>query len=177
MNSAELRQLQAPFKERYRQSPETALQVLTARGTIDIPTLTVQIHHQGPPLSRTGLHPLTGGDGKTACAAEMLMEAVIGCAGVTFAAVCTAMGISILSATLRAEGDLDFRGTLGVSRETPVGFQTVRLIFEIDSPEADEKLEKAVELAERYCVVAQTLKSITTTWQRSTGPVDVAQKE
>jgi len=167
MKSAELRQLQAPFKERYREHPETARKTLVACGTIEIPTLTCELHHQGPPLSRSGLHPLTGGDGQTACAAEMLLEALIGCAGVTFAAVCTAMELTITSSLLRVEGDIDFRGTLGVSRDVPVGFQAIRLIFELESPESDEKLAKAVELAERYCVVAQTLKSVTAQWHRS----------
>jgi len=166
MNAAELRSLQAPFKEKYRQNPEDARQTLVATGTIDIAAVTCELHHQGPPLSRTGLHPLTGGDGKTACAAEMLLESLIGCAGVTFAAVCTAMEIPVTKAEIRAEGDLDFRGTLGVSREVPVGFQAIRLEFGVDSAASDEKLTKLVELAERYCVVAQTLKCVTASWKR-----------
>lgn len=166
MNSAELRQLQSTFKERYRNSPTEAAGTLIARGKVDIPSLTCQLEQPGPPRNSTGLHPATGGDGKTACAAEMLLEALIGCAGVTFAAVCTAMDLSIRSATLQAEGDLDFRGTLGVSREVPIGFQAVRLIFEINSPEADDKLTRAVQLAERYCVVAQTLKAVSVQWHR-----------
>jgi len=169
MNAAELRQLQAPFKDRYRNSPETAAGTLIANGTIDLPTLTCQLQQPGPPRSRAGLHPATGGDGKTACAAEMLLEARIGCAGVTFAAVCTAMELTISSATLQAQGDMDFRGTLGVSREVPVGFQAIRLVFEISSSEPDEKLERAVQLAERYCVVAQTLKTVTVQWHRAEG--------
>jgi len=166
MNAAELRELQAPFKNRYRESPETAVGTLSASGTIDRDSLTCQIHPQGPSRARAGLHPLAGGDGQTACAAEMLLEALVGCAGVTFAAVCTAMDLPITSAELKVEGDMDFRGTLGVSRDVPVGFQTVRLNFEIDSPAADDKLQKAVELAERYCVVAQTLKSVSASWHR-----------
>lgn len=168
MNAAQLRALQAPFKEKYRQQPETAVQTLQAAGTIDFETLTCDIHHQGPPLSRTGLHPLTGGDGATACAAEMLLEALVGCAGVTFAAVCTALELPIQRARVLAEGVLDFRGTLGVSRDVPVGFQTVQLRFEILSPAPDEKLAKAVELAERYCVVAQTLRNVSAEWTRTT---------
>ncbi|WP_437226115.1 OsmC family protein [Planctomicrobium sp. SH661] len=166
MNSAELRAMQAPFKDRYRQSPETALQDLTASGKIDFKTVTCELDHQGPPLSRTGLHPLTGGDGTAACAAEMLLEALVGCAGVTFAAVCTAMELPVEAAKLTATGSLDFRGTLGVSREVPVGFQSVRLEFFVKSTAPDEKIAKAVELGERYCVVAQTLKGVTASWQR-----------
>lgn len=166
MNAAELRALQAPFKDRYRQAPETAFQTLVAIGTVNFPSATCQIHHQGPPMDRSGLHPLTGGNGQGSCAAEMLLEALVGCAGVTFAAVCSAMDLPMVTAHVRVEGDLDFRGTLGVSREVPVGFQSIRLIFEVDSVAADEKIQKAVELAERYCVVAQTLKITGAQWRR-----------
>lgn len=166
MNSTELRALQAPFKERYKEFPEQALRTLSASGTVHFPTVTVQIHHTGPGNGSAGLHPLTGGDGLAACAAEMLLEALVGCAGVTFAAVCTAMEIPMQEAKLTASGEIDFRGTLGVSRDAPVGFQNVHLEFEVQSSTDDSKVAKAVQLAERYCVVAQTLKSVTTGWKR-----------
>jgi uncharacterized OsmC-like protein len=166
MNAAELRARQKPFKDRYRQHPEEALVKLSASGKIDIPTLTVDLHHQGPPLSRTGIHPLAGGDGTGACAAEMMLEALIGCAGVTFAAVVTAMDIPITSAELTATGLVDFRGTLAVAPDVPVGFQEIQIQFLIDSEAPDEKLEKAIELSEKYCVVAQTLKNVTAGWRR-----------
>jgi uncharacterized OsmC-like protein len=166
MTSAELRAQQAPFKDRYRNDPASARATLSAVGEVDFDTLTCRIDHQGPPLSRSGLHPLTGGDGANACAAEMLLEALIGCAGVTFAAVCTALEIPIRHARLKAEGDVDFRGTLGIARDVPVGFQAIRLRFEIAAEAPDEKLAKAVELAERYCVVAQTLKTVAAEWTR-----------
>ena len=109
---------------------------------------------------------MTGGDGSLACAAEMLLQSLVGCAGVTFAAVCTAFGITLESAELTAKGDIDFRGTLGVSRDVPIGLTDVRLEFRLASPASDEQLDKAVQLAERYCVVAQTLKSVSVTWYR-----------
>lgn len=167
MNADELRALQAPIKEKFREQPEAARATLTARGRIHLEDLTCELLRDGPIPSRTGLHPATGGDGSAACAAELMLQALVGCAGVTFAAVCTAMGIPIARAELTAEGDLDFRGTLGVSREVPVGYETVRLQFMIESSESDEKLAKAVELAERYCVVAQTLKSVSSGWTRT----------
>lgn len=169
MNADELRAVQAPIKEKFRERPESARATLTARGRIHLDDLTCELLRDGPVPPCTGLHPATGGDGSAACAAEMLLEALVGCAGVTFAAVCTAMGIPITSAELIAEGDLDFRGTLGVSREVPVGYDAVRLRFMIDSTEPDEKLNKAVELAERYCVVAQTLKAVSLHWERAGG--------
>ena len=167
MNVDQLRNLQAPIKERFREDPARAQATLTARGRIHVAEITCEILREGECPSRTGLHPLTGGDGSAACAAEMLLEALVGCAGVTFAAVCTALSLPVESAQLVAEGDLDFRGTMGVSRNVPVGYEAVRLRFMIDSTESDEKLAKAVELAERYCVVAQTLKSVSTDWQRN----------
>ncbi|WP_437187382.1 OsmC family protein [Planctomicrobium sp. SH668] len=167
MQAEDLRAIQAPFKEQYRQNPEQALGVLKVTGTIEVDTLTCRIDRNGPPLSRTGMHPMTGGDGLTACAAEMMLESLIGCAGVTFAAVATSMEIPITNARINAAGTLDFRGTLGVSRETPVGFQNIELTFEINSTAPDQKLQKLIELAERYCVVAQTLKGVTANWIRS----------
>lgn len=167
MNAAELRARQKPFKDQYKQHPEEALIKLRATGTIDPVSLTVQLNHQGPPLSRTGIHPLAGGDGAAACAAEMMLEALIGCAGVTFAAVVTAMDVPITSAELTATGLVDFRGTLAIAPDAPVGFQEIHIQFVIDSEAPDEKLEKVVELSEKYCVVAQTLKNVTAGWQRT----------
>jgi uncharacterized OsmC-like protein len=166
MKSAELRALQAPFKEKYRADPASALGTLTARGIIDFQNLTCAIDHQGPPHSPSGMHPRTGGDGKAACPAEMLLESLAGCAGVTFAAVCTAMELPIAQAHVCVEGDIDFRGTLGVSREVPVGFQSIRLRFEVVSEADPDKLAKAVELAERYCVVAQSLRNVNVEWKK-----------
>jgi len=167
MNADELKALQTPFKEKYKSDPESAKSTLSATGNVDLDLITCEIVHETPPFSLAGLHPMAGGDGKSACAAEMMLEALVCCAGVTLGAVCTAMGLSIQSAQLTAEGDLDFRGTLGVSRETAIGFETVRLIFTFESEEPDAKLDKAVQLAERYCVVAQTLKSVEASWSRS----------
>jgi uncharacterized OsmC-like protein len=167
MNADELRALQAPIKDNFRQQPEAARATLTARGRVHLNDVTCEILRVGNPPARTGLHPLTGGDGSAACAAEMLLEALVGCAGVTFAAVCTALEIPLEQAELTAEGDLDFRGTLGVSREVPVGFTDVRLHFQVQSSESDEKLAKAVSLAERFCVVAQSLRSVSADWSRT----------
>ncbi len=166
MQAHELRAVQAPFKSQYQSDPATAFQTLTASGTIDLPTLTVKLDYVGPGWDRTGMHPLTGGDGKSACAAEMLLNAVAGCAGVTLAAVATAMELPINAAKLTVSGDVDFRGTLAVSRDVPVGFQAVRVHFVIDSGAPDAKLTKLTELAERYCVVAQTLKDVSVSWER-----------
>ncbi len=166
ITSQKLREIQAPFKLQYRENPESALQTLAAHGEIDLSTLSVKMPHSGPSWEQTGMHPLTGGDGQFACAAEMLLYSLAGCAGVTFAAVATAMEIPIQSAKLTVSGELDFRGTLGVSRVVPVGFTSVRIEFQIDSTATDEQLAKLTELAERYCVVAQTLKSVSATWVR-----------
>ncbi|HWL07673.1 MAG TPA: OsmC family protein [Planctomicrobium sp.] len=166
MKSEELRAIQAPFKQRYQNDPESARQTLIAAGEVVLSTLSVKLDHSGPSWDQTGMHSLTGGDGQFACAAEMLLHAVAGCAGVTFAAVATAMDVPIESAKLTVEGDLDFRGTLGVNRSVPVGFTAVRIQFEIQSTVDDVKLTKLVELAERYCVVAQTLKSVSAHWKR-----------
>lgn len=166
MNATELRALQAPWKEKYRGDPESARALLTARGRVNLDDLTCSLEHSGPDLLRTGMHPLAGGDGAAACAAEMLLQALVGCAGVTLAAVCTALEIRLDAAEITAQGELDFRGTLGVDRHTPVGFQMIRLQFGFRSPDEDEKLNKAVELAERFCVVAQSVRNIRTEWSR-----------
>ncbi|MEW4487589.1 OsmC family protein [Thalassoglobus sp. JC818] len=167
MSPDELRQLQAPWKEKFRLSSDAAQATLSAKGVVDVEHVACRIHESEPHTRTAGLHPMAGGDGTAACAAEMLLEALVGCAGVTFAAVSTAMGLTIEDAQLFVEGDVDFRGTLGIDRSVPVGFTDVRIQFVIKSDAPDETLAKAVELAERYCVVAQTLKSVQSSWKRS----------
>jgi uncharacterized OsmC-like protein len=155
MNAEELRSLQAPVKERYRQQPETALITLRAEGRLG-EGVVCKIE-TGKSLVEAGLHPATGGDGLSACSGDMLLEALVGCAGVTLNAVATTLGIRLRDATVRAEGDLDFRGTLGVSKEVPVGFQQMRLQFDLDTDASEEQLATLIRLTERYCVVYQTL--------------------
>lgn len=156
MNAEELRELQAPLKARYKQDPDAALVTLRAVGRVAQGNVTCRIE-SGKPGIPVGLHPAAGGDGLAACSGDMLLEALVGCAGVTLAAVATAMGVELKSALVSAEGDLDFRGTLGVSRDAPVGFTHIRLLFEIDTDTPAEKVQKLVELTERYCVVFKTL--------------------
>ncbi|WP_041657927.1 OsmC family protein [Azoarcus sp. KH32C] len=156
MKGEELREIQAPLKERYRQEPETALITLKAQGRLgDGVSCRIET---GKALVEAGLHPATGGTGLAACSGDMLLEALVACAGVTLNAVATALGIVLRDATLKAEGDLDFRGTLGLSKEVPVGFQQIRLSFELDTDASKEQLETLLRLTERYCVVFQTLK-------------------
>jgi uncharacterized OsmC-like protein len=155
MNADELRSLQAPLKAQYRERPETALITLHAEGRIG-ENMTCKIE-TGKSRVETGLHPATGGNGQSACSADMLLEALVGCAGVTLRAVATALGISLRNATIRAEGDLDFRGTLGVSKDVPVGFKQIRLRFDLDTDASEEQLANLIRLTERYCVVYQTL--------------------
>ncbi len=157
MTADELRSLQAPLKTQYREHPETALITLRAEGQLG-PNVTCKIE-TGKGHVEAGLHPATGGDGRSACSAEVLLEALIGCAGVTLNAVATALNIPLRSATIRAEGDLDFRGTLGVSRDVPVGFKEIRLNFDLDTDASEEQLATVIRLAERYCVVYQTLRN------------------
>lgn len=155
MKADELRATQAPLKERYRQSPESALITLRAEGHLgDGVRCTVDT---GTALVTAGLHPATGGDGLAACSGDMLLEALAACAGVTLNAVATALGIELRDASVRAEGDLDFRGTLGVARDAPVGFRDIRLEFTLDTDADDEQLDKLLQLTERYCVVYQTI--------------------
>jgi len=156
MNADELRALQSPLKERYREKPEAALVTLKARGRIgDNVTCKVET---GKALVAAGLHPATGGDGVAACSGDMLLEALAACAGVTMNAVATALGIAIRDGRVEAEGDLDFRGTLGVSKEVPVGFQAIRLRFDLNTDATEEQLANLERLTERYCVVYQTLR-------------------
>jgi uncharacterized OsmC-like protein len=155
MNADELKSLQAPIKEGYRQRPETALVTLRAEGRIG-EGITCKVE-TGKALVEAGLHPATGGDGLGACSGDMLLEALVGCAGVTLRAVATALGIQLRDATIRAQGDLDFRGTLGVSKDVAVGFQQIRLHFHLDTNASEEQLATLLRLTERYCVVYQTL--------------------
>jgi len=155
MNADELKSLQAPIKEGYRQRPETALVTLRAEGRIG-DGLTCKVE-TGKALVEAGLHPATGGDGLTACSGDMLLEALVACAGVTLRAVSTALGIELRDATVCAEGDLDFRGTLGVSKDVPIGFRQIRLQFDLDTDASEEQLATLLRLTERYCVVYQTL--------------------
>ena len=156
MTADELRSLQAPFKTQYRERPETALVTLQAEGRIG-GNITCKIE-TGKARVEAGLHPATGGNGQGACSADMLLEALVGCAGVTLSAVATALNISLGCATIRAEGDLDFRGTLGVSKDVPVGFKEIRLNFELNAEASEEQIATLIRLTERYCVVYQTLR-------------------
>jgi len=158
VKSSELRELQAPLKERYRAEPQAALVTLRAHGRLGDEGLTCKVE-TGRALVEAGLHPATGGDGLSACSGDMLLEALVACAGVTLRAVATALEIELRGGTVSAEGDLDFRGTLGVSREAPVGFRDIRLRFDLDTDAPPDKLESLVKLTERYCVVYQTLKT------------------
>jgi uncharacterized OsmC-like protein len=157
MNPDELRTLQAPLKAQYRELPEKAMVTLRAEGRIG-ENITCKIE-TGKARVEAGLHPATGGDGQSACSADMLLEALVGCAGVTLSAVATALNISLRGATIRAEGDLDFRGTLGVSKDVPVGFKEVRLNFDLNTDASEDQLATLIRLTERYCVVYQTLSN------------------
>jgi len=155
MDSDQLRLLQAPLKERYKTEPEAALITLSATGELgDGVACSV---HTGRAIAEAGLHPATGGDGTLLCSGDMLLEALVACAGVTLRAVSTSLGIPVTSGRVRAEGDLDFRGTLGVDRAAPVGFAAIRLSFELDADADEDQLATLQKLTERYCVVYQTL--------------------
>ena len=155
MNASELKALQAPIKDRYRNEPKAAMITLRAEGKIG-EGVTCNVA-TGKALVEAGLHPATGGNGLSACSGDMLLESLVACAGVTLRAVATALDIPLRDATVRAEGDLDFRGTLAVSKETPVGFQNIRLRFDLDTDASDEQIATLLKLTERYCVVYQTL--------------------
>lgn len=157
MTADELKQLQAPLKARYKENPESARLTLYARGRLGAERPTVQIE-TGHGRVEAGLHPATGGNGQDACSGDMLLEALAACAGVTLKAVATALGIAIRDGQVHAEGDLDFRGTLGVSKEAPVGFSAIRLRFDLDTDATDAQLTTLLNLTERYCVIAQTLR-------------------
>ena len=155
MDRAELQAAQKPLKERYREEPAAALVTLRADGELDAEQIACKVE-TGRLLVEAGLHPATGGTGALACSGDMLLEALVACAGVTLRSVATSMELDV-SGSVHAEGDLDFRGTLGVDREASVGFTTIRLRFDLESDEPQEKLDKLLELTERYCVVFQTL--------------------
>jgi uncharacterized OsmC-like protein len=155
MNSTELRALQAPLKEKYRDDPDSAIITLKAQGNIG-KGISCKVE-TGRAFVEAGLHPATGGNGSLACSGDLLLEALVACAGVTLQAVATAIGIEIKSGTVNAEGDLDFKGTLGVSKEVPVGFKAIRLKFNLDTEATAEQMASLAKLTERYCVVYQTL--------------------
>ncbi len=157
MNADELKSLQAPLKQQYREEPDAAMVTLEAHGRIGA-GITCKVE-TGRAIAEAGLHPATGGDGQALCSGDMLLEALVACAGVTLNAVATAIGVELRDATLSAEGDLDFRGTLGVEREAPVGFKQIRLKFDLDTDADEEQLASLMKLTERYCVVLQTLNN------------------
>jgi uncharacterized OsmC-like protein len=157
MQAEELRAMQAPLKEQYRESPDRAMITLLAKGRLDAGlTCSVQT---GKALVQAGLHPATGGDGLSACSGDMLLQALVACAGVTLRAVATALGVEVRGGTVSAQGDLDFRGTLGVSKDAQVGFANIRLNFDLDTDATPEELQNVLRLTERYCVVYQTLRN------------------
>jgi uncharacterized OsmC-like protein len=158
MDANALRAMQAPIKERYKSEPKTALITLKARGTLDNANIACKVE-TGRALAIAGLHPATGGSGLELCSGDMLLEALVACAGVTVRAVATALDIPVKSGTVSAEGDVDFRGTLGVARDAPVGFAQIRLRFDLDTDAPQDKLDQLLKLTERYCVVYQTIKS------------------
>lgn len=158
MNSRQLKDLQGPLKQQYRVDPSQAVVTLTATGRLDSPGVSCRVE-TGRALVEAGLHPATGGTGLQACSGDMLLEALAACAGVTLRAVATALDIPVQGGMVRVEGDLDFRGTLGVSKEAKVGFETIRLRLDLDTQASPEQLDTLLKLTERYCVVLQTLRS------------------
>jgi len=164
MDAQALRNMQAPLKDKYKKDPEAAVVTLKAKGSLEDGSLACKVE-TGRAMVEAGLHPATGGTGLQACSGDMLLEALVACAGVTLRAVATALEIPIESGTVTAEGDLDFRGTLGVAKDAPVGFRNIRLSFDLKSNVAPDKLETLKKLTERYCVVYQTL--------RNSPPIDV----
>jgi uncharacterized OsmC-like protein len=158
MDAAGLRALQAPIKERYKADAKAAFVTLKAKGTLDDANIACKVE-TGRALAQAGLHPATGGSGLDLCSGDMLLEALVACAGVTLKSVATALDVPLKSAAVFAEGDLDFRGTLGVAKDAPVGFAQIRLRFDVDTDAAQEKLDQLLKLTERYCVVYQTIKS------------------
>lgn len=155
MKAEQLKQVQAPLKQQYQDEPDTATITLSARGQVG-EGITCKVD-TGKVIAEAGLHPATGGDGTSLCSGDMLLEALVACAGVTLSAVATAIGVELKDATVIAEGDLDFRGTLAVSKDAPVGFKTLRLGFELDTDASGDQVESLIKLTERYCVVYQTL--------------------
>jgi uncharacterized OsmC-like protein len=158
MDAAALRALQAPIKERYKADPGTAFITLRAKGRLDEANIACKVE-TGRALAVAGLHPASGGTGLELCSGDMLLEALVACAGVTLKAVATALAIPLRSGVVSAEGDLDFRGTLGVAKDAPVGFSQIRLTFEVDTDAPQEQLDQLLKLTERYCVVYQTIRN------------------
>jgi uncharacterized OsmC-like protein len=158
MDKDALKSLQAPIKDRYRETPEAAVITLKAKGAIDEAAIACKIE-TGRALAVAGLHPATGGSGLELCSGDMLLEALVACAGVTLKAVATALGVDLREGAVRAEGDLDFRGTLGVDKQAPVGFRAIRLAFDLDTDASEEAVAQLIKLTERYCVVYQTLNT------------------
>jgi uncharacterized OsmC-like protein len=158
MDAAALRALQAPIKERYKADPKAGFITLKAKGTLDDGNIACKVE-TGRALAVAGLHPATGGSGLELCSGDMLLEALVACAGVTLKAVATAIDIPLKSGAVWAEGDLDFRGTLGVAKEAPVGFAQIRLRFDVETDAPQDKLDLLLKLTERYCVVYQTIKN------------------
>ena len=158
MDAQALRAMQAPIKDRYKADPQTAVITLKARGTLDDTNIACKVE-TGRALATAGLHPATGGSGLELCSGDMLLEALVACAGVTLKAVSTALDIPLKSGVVSAEGDLDFRGTLGVAKDAPVGFRAIRLTFTVDTDAPQEKLDQVLKLTERYCVVYQTIRN------------------
>jgi uncharacterized OsmC-like protein len=160
MQADQLRALQAPLKDTYRNNPAKALVTLRASGSLDASGVSCRVE-TGRALVEAGLHPATGGTGMQACSGDMLLEALAACTGVTLRAVATALDIPVRGGTVQVEGDLDFRGTLGVSKEVPVGFQTIRVTLDLDTDASKDQLDTLLKLTERYCVVLQTIRSAT----------------
>ena len=168
MDAAALRAMQAPLKERYKGEPEAAVVTLRAKGTLDAAHIACKVETTRA-LAVAGLHPATGGSGLDLCSGDMLLEALVACAGVTLKAVATALDIPLRSGRVSAEGDLDFRGTLGVAKDVPVGFASIRLAFDLETDAPQERLDQLLKLTERYCVVYQTIKNgpkVSVTMQR-----------
>ena len=158
MDAAALRAMQAPIKDKYKSDPAAGMITLKAKGTLDDQNIACKVE-TGRALAVAGLHPATGGSGMELCSGDMLLEALVACAGVTVKAVATALDIPVKSGRVSAEGDLDFRGTLGVAKDAPVGFAQIRLRFDLDTDAPQDKLDQLLKLTERYCVVYQTIKS------------------
>ncbi len=158
MDGNELRSLQAPIKQRYKDDPNAAVVTLKAKGTLDDTNIACKLE-TGRALAAAGLHPATGGSGLELCSGDMLLEALVACAGVTLKAVATALDVPLKAAQVSAEGELDFRGTLGVAKDAPVGFREIRLRFDLDTDASQDKLDQLLKLTERYCVVYQTIKT------------------
>ena len=158
MDSGELRALQAPIKERYKADPKAGLITLKAKGSLDESNIACKVE-TGRALAVAGLHPATGGSGLELCSGDMLLEALVACAGVTLKAVATALDVPLKSGAVSAEGDLDFRGTLGIAKDAPVGFAAIRLRFDVETEAPQDKLDQLLKLTERYCVVYQTIRN------------------